>query len=438
MADEVSALTAIVRPILEATLYALKLDLVEEVGGHAKVSLKMLARLYKPGDGDCGICFEWAVHDAVNRREPNVLERLTDAMRNHCKVPGSDPASILFGAEKTGAVKLIDTAEQILTDDSRLLTGTKTQPPKLKRYLRTLAAALRRPDVRTGLPYSISGLWKADLFLGNKDSDRWIGTSVKINRAHLEGARGLRVGIVPAAQGKSDKIHFDVQRNLVVCPLPYDGSFIETFYEAWQIVQQFIAANGEVPKEVFLPRPPDRQVARFLAERRDFPVLDVVAALGPLSQPGLLRAAPTLVGVVSDETTARRVGTVVAPQALLDGVPYKARLPTPLEAPRKGATGADMEHSDWYTLAPQSSSPPIGLGPVTFAGRIAIESFDGDRMSLFVSSCKFGNVDKIVGGIVDVNLMADDAFFAEAGTVVTVRVENMGPTEKRVRVTQGT
>src|SRR5262245_55860331 len=104
VADEVAALTAVVRPILEATLYALKADVVAQVGGHANVKLSLLARLYRPGDGDCGICFEWAVHDAMNRSNPEVLSRVSDAMKRFCKVPGLRPASILFGAEKTGAL----------------------------------------------------------------------------------------------------------------------------------------------------------------------------------------------------------------------------------------------------------------------------------------------------------------------------------------------
>lgn len=313
VADEVAALTAVVRPILEGTLYALKSDLVAEFGGHANVKLSMLARLYRAGDGDCGICFEWAVHDAMRRGEAAVVERVQDALHRFCRVPGSTPASILFGAEKTGALRLIDTATQVLTDESRLLTGTQTQPPKLRRYLNQLAAALRRPEARSGLPYSISGLWKADLFLGNTDSDRWVGTSVKINRNHLEGARGIRIGIIPAQQGRTDRIHKDDQRNLIVCPLPYDGSFMEIFYQAWQIVQQFIAADAEVPKEVALPRAADRQVARFLAQRRDFPVVDVIGALIPLSQPGLLEGQRKDVGSGVVEGADANVGAVIAP-----------------------------------------------------------------------------------------------------------------------------
>jgi len=51
-----------------------------------------------------------------------------------------------------------------------------------------------------GLPQSISGLWRADLFLGSVETEYWVGTTVKINQAALQGDRGLRVGIVPACQ----------------------------------------------------------------------------------------------------------------------------------------------------------------------------------------------------------------------------------------------
>jgi hypothetical protein len=66
-----------------------------------------------------------------------------------------------------------------------------------------------------------------DQVLGAPDVDRWVGTSVKINQSALEGARGLRIGIVPAREGASDRVRMDDRKNLVICPLPYDGSFME-------------------------------------------------------------------------------------------------------------------------------------------------------------------------------------------------------------------
>ncbi len=311
--DEVSALIAVARPILQGLLFALKQEVVAEVGGFENVKLMMLPRMYRAGDGDIGICFEYAVHDAVRRGDQTVLEKVNDGMRRHCKVKGSDTASILFGAEKNGALRLIDTAKDLLTDDSRLLTGAQAQPIKLRRYINMLAAAFRRPTTRLWLPASISGAWKADLFLGMKDTDRWVGTTVKINPAQLEGATGIRVGIVPSRQGKSDKITFDHAKNLVVCPLPYDAAFMEVFYSAWVIVQQFIAADAQVPKEASLPTTAQRMVAKLLAERRAFPIIDVIEALGPIAQPELLETVAQDRPAEPSREESATVETLIAP-----------------------------------------------------------------------------------------------------------------------------
>ena len=115
VADDVLALVAVVQPILLGVLFSLKGEFVDEIGDYDKISLKMLARLRKPGDGDCGICFEYAVHDAMNRGDAQVMGRIEDALK-FCKVRGSTTRSILFGAEKNGALNLIETARDILTD----------------------------------------------------------------------------------------------------------------------------------------------------------------------------------------------------------------------------------------------------------------------------------------------------------------------------------
>jgi HK97 family phage major capsid protein len=230
-----------------------------------------------------------------------------------CNVIGqAPPKSLLFGLEKTGTQQLIDTAGDVLTDDSRLLYGTRGQPAKLKRHLNQLAGAFRNRQTRLALPYSIRGLWKADLFVGYTDSERWVATSVKINPAQLEGAAGLRIGIVPTKQGTSDKVRKDDNKNLVICPLHHDQDFMQTFYEGWRIVQAFIDADANLPKEVALPRPAHREVARILFERREFPVVDVVEAILSFSQPSLLVTDGKQVGTT---TLAGQANTnlVIAP-----------------------------------------------------------------------------------------------------------------------------
>lgn len=313
VASEVLALTAIVRPILRGTLLAIKEEAARDAGGKEKLLLRQLARIYRQGDGDCGVCFEYAVHDAILRHDSHVLDRVDTALKRYCKIRGGDPASILFGVEKTGAIQLIKTAKEILTDNSRLLAGVRGQPAKLKRHLDSAAAAFRRQN-STQLPWSISGIWKADLFIGRRLPDQWVGTTVKINQDHLEAARGLRVGIVPCRQGRTDNVQKDDRKNLIVCPLPHDGAFMEIFYQGWAIVQHFLRADAYVPKEVMLPRAADRQVCRYLEERRDFAVVDVIEALEPLAQPELLDANQDA------EVTLRRgddsdTGAIIAPIA---------------------------------------------------------------------------------------------------------------------------
>jgi len=296
VSDEVLALTAVVRPILTGVLYALKQDVVAEVGGYEQVKLKMLPRLYRAGDGDCGICFEYAVHEAMSVGDARVLERIKDAAKL-CKMKGAnDPVSLLFGLEKTGTQSLIDTADEVLTDDSRLLYGTKGQPAKLRKHLDTIAGAFRNRKTRLALPYSIRGLWKADLFVGFSDIDRWLATTVKINPAQLVGAAGLRIGIIPMRQGGTDKVRLDETKNLVVCPLPHDGDFMQVFYEGWRTVQAFIDADAKTPQEIDLPTPVQREVARILAERREFPIIDVVEAIKKFGQPELLSTKSKTVG----------------------------------------------------------------------------------------------------------------------------------------------
>jgi hypothetical protein len=314
VADEVSALTAVVRPILTGVLFALKKDVVNEAGGYEGVKLKMLPRLYRPGDGDCGICFEYAVHDAMLRRDPMVADRVHEVLTTYCKITGDVLGSILFAAEKAGVNRLIDTADTLLTPDSLLMYGTQGRPVRLKKHLGHVAEAFRKRKNPPKLPQSISGLWKADLFLGKSDSDRWVGTSVKINPKQLEPARGLRVGIVPSREGSTDAPHKDEQKNLIVCPLHHDGDFMETFYNGWQVIQQFIHADARVPSEVALPRPPQRQVARYLADRREHPVLEVIEALGPLGQPELLETTERVADlVVVSRAREVEVSTVLAP-----------------------------------------------------------------------------------------------------------------------------
>lgn len=286
--DPVGALVAVIRPILASIHASIGAEYMAEYGSdRGTMPLKMLGRLRKQGDGDTGIAFEYAIHNAVRGKHAIVQERVADAL-TRCRITKGDPASILFAIEKQGSQQLIDTEFDLVTDESRWLSGRQGQPPKLKNYMNQLAAAFRRPTTRLNLPQSIRGLWKADLFLGSRVPDHWVGTTVKYNTAHLEAAAGLRIAIVPTQSGRADNIRFDEAKNLVVCPIPHDASFMQTFHEGWRIAQALCETDFNMPKDVDIPNPLHREAARVFGERRNFAIREVIQATEKFAQPHLL------------------------------------------------------------------------------------------------------------------------------------------------------
>jgi hypothetical protein len=91
---------------------------------------------------------------------------------------------------------------------------------------------------------------------------------------------------------------------------------MELFYTAWGIVQQFIAADAQMPKEVNLPVPADRQTVKELVSRREYPVVDVIESLKPLSQVDLTESSEkTVVANVEKEGENMLNSAIVAPVA---------------------------------------------------------------------------------------------------------------------------
>jgi hypothetical protein len=273
VADPVEALVAVMRPMIMSIVHSLGRDVIEDAGlDRYQLPLKTIMRMRRSGDGDSGNAFEYAIHDAVLRNDAVVVGRLIDAL-SICRINTSDPKSIFFAMEKRGAQQLIATQLDLITDESRVLSGKQGQPVKLKKHLNSLAAAFRRSGTGLNLPQSINGLWKADLFLGSTESDHWVGTTVKINPGQLEAAYGLRVAIVPARAGlSSDRIYLYETKNLIVCPLPHDQSFMQIFREGWRVVQALCVRDCRMPSDADLPSPIDREAARVFVDRRDFAV----------------------------------------------------------------------------------------------------------------------------------------------------------------------
>lgn len=284
--DPVRSKFAMVIPVLEATLNSLARDRIERLGGLDAITLHDLAREFRAGTGDAGICFEYAVHRAIAAQNPLIYPLASEVLENFCGInAGAD--SILFGPEKDGVIPVLENVQNALTDESRVYVGNRGQPPKLKRYIPKIIRAFRRNEERNRLPRSISGLWKADLFLGSPQSERWVGTTVKINATQLQGAQGLRIGIYPRSNPR-DVPRRDDALNLVRLPLPYDSAFMEVFYKAFFLVRAFLNADADIPKPVDLPDAEDRFVTQQLQQRKQYPIVEVLETLSRMAQPDLL------------------------------------------------------------------------------------------------------------------------------------------------------
>lgn len=287
ISDPVRSKIAMAVPILRATLHSLKRDRIERLGGLERITLVDLAREFRQGDGDIGICFEYAVHEAILNDDPLIGPLASEVLESFCNIRGG-ASSILFGPEKEGVIPILETVQDSLTDDSIVHVGNRGRPPKLKRYVPRIINAFRRHEARNKLPRSISGIWKADLFLGNQESEMWVGTTIKSNAAHLESARGLRIGIYPKRNAADDP-RLDEELNLIRLPLPYDKDFMELFYKAFNLTRAFFRADARIPRPVELPDSEDRFVAQELEARRDFPLTDSLNALSSMGQVNLIQ-----------------------------------------------------------------------------------------------------------------------------------------------------
>jgi len=324
VADEVSALVAVTGPIIAGVLRSVSGEVTSAFGDRGQLPLKMLGRLREEGDGDCGIAFEYAMHNAVVSREPPVAERVADAL-SKCGVSGSDPASILFAIEKSGAQELISTEPGLVMENSPVLLSEGRRPVGLREHLAAIGAAFRLPGALLNLAQSIRGLWKSELFLGSADDDQWVSAGVHMNPSPLRPAKALHIAIIPNMPGHSDAVKLDEHKNVVTCPVPYDGSFIQVFNEGWRIVQALCTSDFQMPGPSDIPGPLHREVARIFVERREFPIGDVLDATRMFAQPGLLTSST---GVVSNvpfgTTTPPATSVMITPIARTSGRPGMA------------------------------------------------------------------------------------------------------------------
>lgn len=296
IAEATRARYAMLIPILTGMLLSTKQIIVEQAGGYEKITLEMFTRVYIEHPGDHGICFEYAVHEGIKNRDLKIHPIISSVLEDFCGIKGG-AESILFGIEKHGPASVLETAKGALTDDSRVLVGKTGQPAKLKPHLKNLVRAHNSRIHLEKLPSSIRGLWKSDLFVGNPERDRWVGTTLKTNRRDIEKAPGLRVALFPEERPKEGPRRDDT---LVYCPLPYSGEFMQLFLATFNIVKQIVAAKGKQPSRIALIHDDDQMVAKWLVDRAHFPLQGILEALDPIKQPAFLEESTVESGATGD------------------------------------------------------------------------------------------------------------------------------------------
>jgi len=174
-----------------------------------------------------------------------------------------------------------------LNDDSRILAGTVGKPVYFSRYMDAITQSIYSSPAREKLPSSIRGLWRADLFVGSPNTNQWIGTTLKINKDQLVGDIGLRVGMYPEKK-KGEKPVYNEKLNLIMCPLPYDGLFMEMFYKSFFIIRAIVGSDCNMPKPIDLPDSGDRLIAGELIKIKEYPAVEVIDAIRRKGQPNLV------------------------------------------------------------------------------------------------------------------------------------------------------
>lgn len=312
-------LYAMAAPILFGLLVGLKSEVLESCGGINKVLLRELARNYREGDGDCGICFEYAVHSAIRNKNPLVLERIQSAL-SMCGIKGINTTSILLGFEKSKILQINNELLNTLTENSVLLTEPYGERIKIKQYIENMQKSFSFPVARNDLPVSITGIWKADLFVGNTDTDMWVAVSVKINHSSLSYEKGLAIGIVPSRWEQDRPCH--ASKNMIICPLLYKNDFMQYFYSTWRIVSAFFKNDAKSPHERQLASVEELSVAKFLEQKRDVPVLEIVDEdLRRLAHPTLIlpdaKEIITTNVFSNDSDNEKTNSTIIVPNSIL-------------------------------------------------------------------------------------------------------------------------
>lgn len=297
------AMYAVARSIIRALLDQMTLEDLEDLGRDRKeVTLRQLAKFARldRDKGMRGDGFEWAVHEAVVGREPEVVDLLGSALvRASPKFKGvSEPTSLLFGYERAKYLGFLAAIVQDAKASAVLLPdGSRGRPYYFDGpWLRSAAKG------KTGeleLNQRIQKVWKTDIFLSDEDRHRHVAATIKSNWRQLEGGPGLRVGIVPEAADLSPGVRFERKTGLWLTVLPDPNGFMGIFNDAYESVAEAVITLGKHDRGSYFykPTPMGQRLQSQLEKYGGAKVIDVEDALNEAAQQDLVGVENRLVSV---------------------------------------------------------------------------------------------------------------------------------------------
>ncbi|MFP8834974.1 hypothetical protein ACLIJR_11985 [Hydrogenophaga sp. XSHU_21] len=293
------ALYAVARSIVRAMIDSLSEEDLSDLNTPlADVNFRQLSKVSRleRDKGMRGDGFEWAVHEAILGREPTVIDPLAAALKKCSKfVKDSAPMSLLFGQERA---RYLGFMESVVDgrEEAFLLTQGSGRPFYFGPWVQVAAQGhLAEPQLEA----RIKKIWKTDLFLYSEGDNKHLAATVKSNPSHLEGGKGLRIGIVPEANGHPPGVLYNSVHGLWQVTLADPSGFMGIFNDAYLSVARAVNKLGKMsqPPYYAVPSAKGQKLQAQLERFGDAKAAEVEAALDDAAQQDLVNSTHRLVSV---------------------------------------------------------------------------------------------------------------------------------------------
>ena len=242
-----------------------------------QLTVAQLADLWRAGNSaqQIGTAFELTVKATFDVGHGEEYERLAEALQVIGFGEVHQPAALLFGPEKESRLGVTSSAKRRLTERSRVWAPGRWMP--LLDRLDALITAHRTQGRAGGLPATFRDLWRADVLLGCRIRDEWVGVSCKARRDQVDKVGTcIPLAVAPGSPaGRGDKRPFTMLAGMRTVSFPLRGQVWSDLDRAGTALRDYMAADGRIGR---IPPTHAEDLRLLLTEldaRRDELVTDV-------------------------------------------------------------------------------------------------------------------------------------------------------------------